>query len=453
MDKFNYGNFNSSNTDIVFSGGKGYTDPTSEDEVRKQLSHPLKEVKDYINNEILDDNGNIDVANIPVATPTTPGLMSPTDKVKVDGLESALATKVDKVAGKGLSTNDFTDEYKAKVDSPNPSTMPYYNSGMEATNVKMALDELCDDVNLIEEDLPDYIYDVKVDGRTLTKTKDSNLHSSVNIDLNSALNKKLDASDWECGIRYSPGGVYMGNVSDDSVVSPMINIDSNNIFISGEDQTTGQSWEMVTGIRVDGEGEKIELDAPNGVKINGAVIDPTAKQDTLVSGTNIKTFNGESILGSGDVVTKGFGRVVVTDVYAGNSFSLNASGDNSIMGITFAENLHVTQGTGDAPNMAVSASLTFMTTEQILEEKRQQGQIIVLQYPTINFAVGQTRATTEINIAESGYKPIGVAGIFPNGGTVGGYKLDATAQKLSVTISASGGSTVEVGYSIMYVKE
>lgn len=434
-----------------FRDASAFPNPTSEAETRSQMQSIPDQLKDYINNEILDDNGNIDVSNIPVATSTTPGLMPPTDKVKVDGLESALATKVDKVAGKGLSTNDFTDEYKAKVDSPNPSTMPYYNSAMEATNVKMALDELCDDVNLIEEDLPDYIYDVKVNGTALAKTVDERLHSSV--DLGTALSKKLDATDWECGIRYSPGGVYMGNVLDDSVVSPMINIDSNNIFISGEDQTTGQSWEMVTGIRVDGEGEKIELDAPNGVKINGAVIDPTAKQDKLVSGTNIKTFNGQSILGSGDVTTKGFGRVVVTDVYAGNSFSLNASGDNSIIGVTFAENLHVTQGTGDAPNMTVSASLTFMTTEQILEEKRQQGQIIVLQYPTINFAVGQTRATTEINIAESGYKPIGVAGIFPNGGTVGGYKLDATAQKLSVTISASGGSTVEVGYSIMYVKE
>lgn len=30
---------------------------------------------------------------------------------------SALTDKVDKITGKGLSTNDFTDEYKEKVDS------------------------------------------------------------------------------------------------------------------------------------------------------------------------------------------------------------------------------------------------------------------------------------------------------------------------------------------------
>ena len=32
-------------------------------------------------------------------------------------IETALGNKVDKVSGKGLSTNDFTDEYKDKVDS------------------------------------------------------------------------------------------------------------------------------------------------------------------------------------------------------------------------------------------------------------------------------------------------------------------------------------------------
>ena len=34
-------------------------------------------------------------------------------------------------------------------------------------------------------------------------------------------------------------------------------------------------------------------------KIDASVLD--AKQDSLVSGTNIKTINGESILGSGDI--------------------------------------------------------------------------------------------------------------------------------------------------------
>ena len=76
------------------------------------------------------------------ATTTTHGLMSAADKSKLDGIEdnatavtvdsslsslsenpvqnkvvnAALGDKVDKVTGKGLSTNDFTAEYKAVLD-------------------------------------------------------------------------------------------------------------------------------------------------------------------------------------------------------------------------------------------------------------------------------------------------------------------------------------------------
>ena len=39
------------------------------------------------------------------------------------------------------------------------------------------------------------------------------------------------------------------------------------------------------------------------------IIDPTTKQNTLVSGTNIKTVNGESLLGAGDIVISGGGTV------------------------------------------------------------------------------------------------------------------------------------------------
>jgi hypothetical protein len=38
-------------------------------------------------------------------------------KDKTDEIESNVENKVDKIPGKGLSTNDFTDEYKTKVDN------------------------------------------------------------------------------------------------------------------------------------------------------------------------------------------------------------------------------------------------------------------------------------------------------------------------------------------------
>ena len=57
------------------------------------------------------------------ATTEEHGLMSATDKAKLDALQTgqqievSLSEKVDKEAGKGLSTNDYTDEDKAKVAS------------------------------------------------------------------------------------------------------------------------------------------------------------------------------------------------------------------------------------------------------------------------------------------------------------------------------------------------
>ena len=57
------------------------------------------------------------------ATVETPGLMSASDKTKLnslptgDSLESSLGGKVDKVTGKGLSTNDYDNSEKSKVAS------------------------------------------------------------------------------------------------------------------------------------------------------------------------------------------------------------------------------------------------------------------------------------------------------------------------------------------------
>lgn len=43
----------------------------------------------------------------------------------------------------------------------------------------------------------------------------------------------------------------------------------------------------------------------DGATAGGHPIDLSGKQDTLVSGTNIKTLNGSSVLGSGDLVLSG----------------------------------------------------------------------------------------------------------------------------------------------------
>ena len=51
--------------------------------------------------------------------------------------------------------------------------------------------------------------------------------------------------------------------------------------------------------------------AGDGIDITNDVISVTGKQDTLISGTNIKTVNNESILGSGNITIQGGGSSVV----------------------------------------------------------------------------------------------------------------------------------------------
>ena len=53
----------------------------------------------------------------------------------------------------------------------------------------------------------------------------------------------------------------------------------------------------------------------NKTQVDSLIPDISTKQDTLVSGTNIKTINGESVLGSGDLVISGGGAVDLSEYY------------------------------------------------------------------------------------------------------------------------------------------
>ena len=75
--------------------------------------------------------------------------------------------------------------------------------------------------------------------------------------------------------------------------------------------------------------------SPNAVSSNGVYYALSLKQDTLISGTNIKTINGNSILGSGNLVVDGGGG---SGGGASLSFYLNGSvSQGTIGGVAFRE--------------------------------------------------------------------------------------------------------------------
>ena len=62
-----------------------------------------------------DLDGVLDASALPDATTSQKGALSASDKTKLNNLNTNLANKVDKVSGKGLSTNDYTTSEKSKL--------------------------------------------------------------------------------------------------------------------------------------------------------------------------------------------------------------------------------------------------------------------------------------------------------------------------------------------------
>jgi hypothetical protein len=93
-----------------------------------------------------------------------------------------------------------------------------------------------------------------------------------------------------------------------------------------------------------------------------------SKQDTLVSGTNIKTINGTSLLGSGDLTISGGGSisyeesVLETDVVMSTSNLFYDIVSVSLSAGTWLLNAHLTQVRGATTAETIVARLTDKTT-------------------------------------------------------------------------------------------
>lgn len=85
---------------------------------------------------VVDSDGN-DVEHI-ISIPTIPISQ---EINYINGLQNALDTKVDKSAGKGLSTNDFTTALKAKLDGLSNYVHPTFHQISEIENLQTALDD------------------------------------------------------------------------------------------------------------------------------------------------------------------------------------------------------------------------------------------------------------------------------------------------------------------------
>src|SRR5699024_8041248 len=80
-------------------------------------------------------------------------------KGTVGTLQTNLNNKVDKVQGKGLSTNDFTNAYKTKLDGLN---------NYDDTTVKQDITELQTDVNALETTVGNHTKSIETNTTDIT---------------------------------------------------------------------------------------------------------------------------------------------------------------------------------------------------------------------------------------------------------------------------------------------
>lgn len=116
--------------------------------------------------------------------------------------------------------------------------------------------------------------------------------------LSTALQQDLTSYETHIGLTNNPhsvtaGQVGLGNLTNDTQVKKITSSTNGNVPI----------WDGTTGdLLADGYGVQTTLSSTTTdlVRADAIATAVGAKQDTLISGTNIKTINGSSILGSGD---------------------------------------------------------------------------------------------------------------------------------------------------------
>ena len=229
------------------------------------------------------------------------------DYYKKTETETLLSNKVDKEAGKGLSTNDFTNTFKQAIELKKVQ-------GISTDSVTKKLVVNYTDSTVANLNINDIITDVHVSGATLDATTNVLTLTSTDggADVTVNLSDFVNSGELTSALSGKADKIHSHSTSDvtglDATLSNKV---TKNETIIGDTKTkiTYDSKGLVTnGAYLDAS------DIPNlpQSKITNLVSDLSNKQSSLISGTNIKTINGESVLGSGNIVIIDEGSVQLT---------------------------------------------------------------------------------------------------------------------------------------------
>jgi hypothetical protein len=230
--------------------------------------------------------GNVDNtsdANKPVSTAQQGALDLKTDKTYVD---SQLSIKVNVQTGKGLSSEDFTTAEKTKLGN---ITDRFKGLAADAAARNLLVPAPANGDTVIQNDTDTVWF---YDGAAWVDTG-----GTATGDMLAAI--------------YDPTSVAGDAFNLDNMVDSI-----NFVKMTAAERTKLTSTEQLTAaekalIPTQAETDKLAA-LPTRVGLTNELGD---KQDTLVSGTNLRTINGQSLLGSADLVTPG---VIGVTYVAGN---------------------------------------------------------------------------------------------------------------------------------------
>ena len=289
--------------------------------------HILETDLKTINGESVLGSGNIEITS-------EADLSNYYDKTQT---ETLLSNKVDKVTGKGLSTNDFTDTFKQALKLKKVQDI-------STDSVTKKLVVTYTDSTVANLNINDIVTDVHVSGATLDAT--TNVLTLTSTD--GGADVTVDLSDF----------VNSGELTS---------------ALSGKaDKIHSHSTSNITGL---------------DTTLSSLISDLSNKQDNLVSGTSIKTINSSSILGNGNL-----------SLLTSTNPAITGSITEQVYNLTGAE---INPANGTIQYKTVSANTTFTETlisGQSVLLRLINANSYTITFPTITW-VGAAAPTLTANCA------------------------------------------------------
>jgi hypothetical protein len=259
----------------------------------------------------------------------TEGAFVDGDKIKLDNIEDGAtadqtASEIKTAYESNADTNALTDTLKALLEAKKVK-----NVTTDSLNDKLVITYTDDTVANLN--INDIVTDVKVSGATLDATTNVLTLTSTDggADVTVDLSDFVNSGELTSALSGKADNIHSHSTSDITGLDTTLSNLATDLSNKQETLVSGTSIKTINGQSVLGSGDIVitgggsggEVDLTNyytksetynKVETNSLV---NTKQDTLVSATNIKTINGESILGSGDLVISGGGAVDLSEYY------------------------------------------------------------------------------------------------------------------------------------------